>query len=283
VSGVCMAGKRRSGLSNLVLSGGVSMNSSLNGRLLRSGAFDGIYSLPMASDRGIGLGAALYHVHQTLGEPRFFNLDNVFFGGSVDDRPARKAMKKAGLNIIKTGDIHGFAAEALSEGKIVGWVQGRSEMGARALGHRSILADPRKAGMKDIINERVKHREWFRPFAPAAQSEHAAEYFVFPDGVADLSAMTFTVDASLRGIEAAPATVHVDNTARIQTVDAARNPDFHRLIGRFADITGVPIVLNTSFNDSGEPIVESPADAVATFLKADMDLLCIGNVVGAKP
>ena len=283
VTDLCMAGKRRSGLANLVLSGGVTMNSSLNGRLLRSSAFDGIYALPMASDRGIGLGAALYHAHQTLGAPRFFTMDSVFYGGSVEDRPARKAMKKAGLNIIRTGDVHGYAAQALSEGKIVGWVQGRSEMGARALGHRSILADPRKAEMKDIVNERVKHREQFRPFAPAVQVEHAAEYFAFPDGVADLSAMTVTVDATARGTGEVPATVHVDRTARIQTVHAGRNPDFHRLIGRFADITGVPVLLNTSFNDSGEPIVETAEDAVATFLKAGMDLLCIGSVVGAKP
>lgn len=282
VEDICLTGKRVTGQSNLVLSGGVVMNSSLNGRLLRGGAFAGIYALPMASDRGIGLGAALYYVHAALGAPRFFTLKDVFYGGAVDERSAIKAMKKGGLKVARTSDIHAAAAAAIAEGKIIGWVQGRSEMGARALGNRSILADPRKAEMKDIVNERVKHREWFRPFAPAVLAPHAAQYFRFPDGVADLSYMTFTVEAGDGIAERIPATVHVDNTARVQTVSADVNPDFARLIGCFHDLTGVPVLMNTSFNDMGEPIVETAQNAVATFLNADMDLLCIGKVMGTK-
>lgn len=282
LSRLCAWGRERTGLGRLVLSGGVSMNSSANGVLLRSGGFDAIYALPMASDRGIGLGAALHYVHEVLGVPRFFTLDHVFYGGAYDDKRAQKAMKKAGLIVREVKDPHAEAAQALSEGKIVGWMQGRSELGARALGHRSILADPRKAEMKDIINDRVKHREWFRPFAPAVLAERAHDYFVFPEGVADLSLMTFTVEATPLAAEQAPATVHVDNTARVQVVDGRRNPNFHKVISGFAERTGVPVVLNTSFNDKGEPIVETPEDAVRTFLNADMDVLIIGNMVAVK-
>lgn len=282
VGEVCLNGRSRTGHDNLVASGGVMMNSSLNGRLLESGAFKGIYALPMASDRGIGLGAALYYVHAELKVPRFFKLDTVFFGGVCSDKAAVKAMKKAGLRPFVADDVHGYAAQALSEGKIIGWVQGRSEMGARALGRRSILADPRKAEMKDIINKRVKHREWFRPFAPAVPAEKAGDYFDFPEGVADLSFMTFTVKAKDKALAAAAAAVHIDKTARVQTVYEERNPDFYKLISRFEGITGDPILLNTSFNDNDEPIVETEADAVKTFLNTDMDVLCIGNVVGTK-
>ena len=282
VSEQCRIGAESSGQRNLVLTGGVTMNSSMNGQLLRDGSFKEIFPLPMASDRGIALGAALHYVHATLGEPRFFTLDDVFLGTQADDRAARRAMKKGGLTTFACDDICGYAAEALAKEKIVGWMQGRSEMGARALGHRSILADPRKAETKDIINQRVKHREWFRPFAPVVLNERALEYFTFPDGVANLSFMTFTVDATKAATENAPATVHVDGTSRVQTADQKTNPLFHRLIEKFATLTGVPIVLNTSFNDNNEPIVETAEDAVTTFLKTEMDILCIGNVVGTR-
>ncbi len=283
VTELCLITKKRTHVNDLVLSGGVTMNSSLNGHLLKSGAFDHIYALPMASDRGTGLGAALYHIHQNLGIPRFFTLDHVYYGDSFSDKDAIKAMKKRGLRYAKSNDIVGEAAQALVQGKIIGWFQDRSECGARALGHRSIVADPRQADMKDIINDKVKHREWFRPFAPSVLSDKAAEYFSYQPGIADLSYMTFTVPASQKAAETVPATVHVDKTARIQTVDPDRNPMYANLIERFADETGIPVVLNTSFNDKGEPIVESPDDAVNTFLKTDMDMLCIGNVLGTKP
>lgn len=280
---VCRAAQARTGQTNLVLSGGVTMNSSLNGRLLKSGLFDKIFALPMASDRGIALGAALWYIHGELKQPRFWRLGGVYFGGAYDDGLAKKAMKKGGLKPFEVRDPSAFAAEALSKGGIVGWVQGRSEMGARALGHRSILGDPRDPKMKDVINERVKHREWFRPFAPAVLDHLAKDYFSFPDGIADLGYMTFTVDATPLGSQMAPATVHVDGTARVQTVGPDHAPDYWRIIDQFRQLTGVPIVLNTSFNDKGEPIVERPEDAVATFLNADMDFLIIGNQVAKKP
>jgi len=275
---LCAIGRKRTGSRNLVLTGGVSMNSSMNGELLRSGMFDHIYALPMASDRGTGLGAALYHLHHTLGASRFFTLSDVFFGQQFGDRAAAKAAKRAGLRVAKGEDTIEMAAQTLSEGKIVGWFQDRSEMGARALGHRSILGDTRIAEMKDIVNARVKHREWFRPFAPSILNDRAAEYFDFPAGVADLSFMTFTVAANARAEKEIPATVHVDKTSRVQTVHPDKNDLYARLIGRFDELTGVPVVLNTSFNDKNEPIVESPDDAVAMFLKSDMDVLCMGRV-----
>lgn len=279
---VCRVAKKRTGETNLVLSGGVTMNSSLNGRLLKSGLFEKIFALPMASDRGIALGAALWYIHGEMKLPRFWQLGGVYFGGAYDDGMAKKAMKKAGLKPFAVKDPSAFAAEALSKGGIVGWVQGRSEMGARALGHRSILGDPRDPKMKDIINERVKHREWFRPFAPAVLEHLAKDYFSFPDAIADLGYMTFTVDATPLGAEKAPATVHVDGTARVQTVGQQHAPDYWRIIDQFRQLTGVPIVLNTSFNDKDEPIVETPENAVATFLNADMDYLVIGNMIASK-
>ncbi len=283
VGDMVAAGQKCTGSDRLVLSGGVSMNSSLNGRLLKSGAFKEIYALPMSSDRGIGLGAALYFLHVLKGMPRFFKLEHVFYGASNDGKSARKAMRRAGLKTSEMADPVAFAAEELAKGCILGWVQGRSELGARALGHRSILASPRQAQMKDIINERVKHREWFRPFAPVIPDEQATEYFDFPQGVADLGFMTFTVDAKDSAVEGAPATVHIDRTSRLQTLVKWRDPEFHRLATLFGELTGVPILLNTSFNDKDEPIVETAEDAVKTFLGSDMDVLLIGSTAGYKP
>ena len=191
-------------------------------------------------------------------------------------------MRGAGLRAERVADVAAVAADALARGRIVGWFQGRSEVGARALGHRSILADPREAGMKDLLNQRVKHREWFRPFAPAALATVANGYFSYPEGIADLSYMTFTVDATQHARDAVPAVVHVDGTARLQLVAGAGDGLFADVIRGFGEITGVPVVLNTSFNDRVEPIVETPDDAVKTFLGTDMDVLCMGNWMATK-
>lgn len=279
---ISLVARKRTSSSNLVLTGGVAMNSSMNGFLLDSGKFDNIFALPMSSDRGTGLGAALYHVHNNLDEPRFFNMDNVFYGGEYDDKRSIRALKKAGLRFTKNTDTIELAAKSLSESKIVAWYQDKSEMGARALGHRSILADPRIAEMKDIINKRVKHREWFRPFAPSVLEERSSEFFVHNNKIADLSYMTFTVQANKHAQQIIPATIHIDGSSRIQTVDHERNSTYSDLIKRFDELTGVPVILNTSFNDNGQPIVETPEDAVKTFLNQDIDVLCMGNTVGWK-
>ena len=279
---LCLIIKQRTGLSDLVLGGGVSMNSSMNGYLLSGNLFNHIYALPMASDRGTGLGAALYYAHQILRVARFFVLEQVYYGGHYNDKAAKKAMKKAGLKVRESDDPAGEAAQALSQSRIVGWMQGRAELGARALGNRSILADPRRKDMKDIVNLRVKHREWFRPFAPAIPNERAKEFFLFPENAANLSFMTFTVPANKSTAGLIPSVVHVDGSARVQTVFRQYNPLYVRIMEKFGELTGVPAILNTSFNDQGDPIVETPEDAVKTFLKADMDMLIIGNIIGIR-
>ncbi|MCS6836184.1 MAG: hypothetical protein NZ750_09230 [Anaerolineae bacterium] len=278
---LAVIGKRRTGEDRLVLSGGVSMNSSMNGVLLASGLFRNIFAFPMAADRGIGIGAALYYVHVIARVPRFFQLKMTFFGGQYSNDDAVHAIEAAGLKAERPDDVAEIAAQAISQGKIVGWFQGQSEMGARALGHRSILADPRQAEMKDIVNHRVKHREWFRPFAPAVLASAAPRYYVYPEGVADLGHMTFTVPTTPLAKAETPATTHVDGTARLQIVpdDSQDNAKYAAVIRRFGQLTGVPVILNTSFNDNNEPIVESPSDAVATFLKTNMDVLVINDVV----
>jgi carbamoyltransferase len=277
-------GKKRTNETKLVLGGGVCMNSSMNGKLLESGMFDGIFAFPMAADRGIGIGAALYYIHQMEQIPRFYQLKHTFYGGSFGDDVAMKAMQAGGLTPVQGADVAQIAAQAVADGKIVGWFQGASEMGARALGHRSILADPRRADMKDIVNNLVKHREWFRPFAPAILTSRAPEYFAYPENITTLEHMTFTVPTTEKAKADTPATTHVDGTARVQLVadDTQDNIGYANVIRYFDAITGVPVILNTSFNDKDEPIVETPDDAVTTFHKTDMDVLVIGGVYALR-
>ncbi len=282
VTELARIGKDKTGAENLVLSGGVSMNSSMNGRIAESGMFRKVFALPMSSDRGIAIGAALYHIHNNLGIPRFFQIKNVFMGNAYSDKDAMKAAKKSGYKYYTTDDPIETAARLVSEGKVVGWYQGPSEMGARALGHRSIVADPRQADMKDIINEKVKHREWFRPFAPSVMDDRANDYFDYDPSVADMSFMTYTVAANERAQKEIPAVVHVDNTSRIQTVIRDENPMYYDLIKKCGEMTGVNVVLNTSCNGNGEPIVESPQDAINTCGKTGMDVLVMHNIVVEK-
>jgi carbamoyltransferase len=282
VTEIAKIGKAKTGSENIILSGGVSMNSSMNGVLMQSGLFKKVKPLPMSSDRGISLGAALYYIHQILGEDRFFELKHNYYGQKFSNKDIRKAVKKAGLKYSEIDAPVDLAAQMVSEGKIIGWFQGRSEMGARALGNRSIVADPRRAEMKDIVNKRVKHREWFRPFAPSVVEEKANEFFDFDENVSDLSFMTFTVPANKNAQEKIPAVVHEDNTSRIQTVKRSTNELYANLIDKFGEITGVPVVFNTSFNDNGEPIVETPEDALRTFVNTGLDAVFMGNIFVEK-
>lgn len=268
--------------NNLVLSGGVAMNSSMNGVLLENSPFDNIFPLPMSSDRGVGLGAALYYIHNILGVERFFELKHVYYGGKSDEKQIKRTLNKSGLKYKMIEDIFDVATDLIIKGKIIGWFQGNSEMGARALGNRSILADPRIKEMKDIVNKKVKHREWFRPFAPSVLEEKANEYFVYKNGASDLSFMTFTIKANDKGIQELPAVVHEDNTSRIQTVKKSINQKYYNLIKTFGDKTQTYVLLNTSFNDNGEPIVETPEDALRTFLNTGLDALIIENFLVSK-
>lgn len=260
---------------NLCLTGGVALNCVANARILRDTDYQSVWVPPCASDSGAPLGSALWHYHQTLGQPRKFELTHAFYGTQYSDAEITRALDAAGLAYRRLGEreLVQRVAKDLAARKIVGWFQGRSEIGPRALGNRSILADPRDAAIKDYINTRVKHREPFRPFAPAVLQERAAEFFEI-----DQRDPFMTMAPRVRADKAhiIPAAVHVDGTARIQTVDRASNPLFYGVIEEFAALTGVPVILNTSFNFQ-EPIVASPEDAISCYLRTQMDVLVLGD------
>jgi len=260
---------------NLCLTGSVALNCVANARILRDTDYQRVWVPPCASDSGAPLGSALWHYHQTLGYPRQFEMTHPFYGLAYSDREIMSALDEAGLSYQRLDEkgIIAQVAEELVQGRIVGWFQGRFEVGPRALGNRSILADPRKVAMKDKLNARIKQREPFRPFAPAVLVERAAEFFEIdqPDPF-----MTTAPRVRADKTHLIPAAVHVDGTARIQTVNRSDNPRYYDLIQEFARRTGVPVILNTSFN-AKEPIVASPADAVSCFLRSGIDVLAIGD------
>lgn len=267
--------RRISGVRQLCLSGGVALNCVANARVLEEAGFDQVWVPPCASDTGAPLGSALWHYHQTLGHPRIFKLTHPFYGPEYSDRDIEAALAEAGLQGVRMeeADLLDRVARDLGAGRIVGWFQGRSEMGPRALGNRSILADPRRAETKDLINARVKHREPFRPFAPAVLMERASEFFHLdqPDPFMTLAPRVRADKAHL-----IPAAVHVDGTGRIQTVERNANPRYYGIIEAFGKLTGVPVLLNTSFNRQ-EPIVEHPRHAVSCYLRTGLDVLVMGN------
>jgi len=230
---------------------------------------------PCASDTGAPLGSALWHYHQTLRHPRGFELTHPFYGQSYSEVQIRKALDKAGLQYrrIPEAQMLRRVAQDLADGKIIGWFQGRMEAGPRALGNRSILADPRDPESKSRLNAKIKHREPFRPFAPSVLLERAGDYFV-SDHPSPVMLLVYDVAAHRRA--EVPAITHVDGSARVQTVARDENPGYWRLIKSFEEITGVPMVVNTSFNDNEEPIVCTPAEAVSCYLRTDMDALALG-------
>jgi carbamoyltransferase len=276
---VARALRRRTGLPDLCLAGGVALNSVMNSRLLREAGFERIFIQPAASDAGNALGAALWVWHQRLGRPRGQPMTHAFYGADWSERKQAEALANQGLQVRTVADPAEGAARLLADSRIVGWFQGRAEVGPRALGARSILADPRRAETKDIVNARVKRREGFRPFAPSVLDEHGPDFF---DGYASNPFMLLVQPVRPDRRAQIPAVTHVDGTARLQSVTAAENPLYHRLISRFAAHTGVPVVLNTSFNLRGEPIVHRPGEAVADFLRSDMDALFLGNLLATK-
>ncbi len=260
---------------NLCLSGGVALNCVANARILEATDFERLWVPPCASDTGASLGSTLYHYHQNLGQPRGERLVHAYYGGSYSDRDIIEAVQSFGLESERLSDDELFdrVSGDLAERRIVGWVQGRSEIGPRALGNRSILADPRGLEIKALLNEKIKHREPFRPFAPAVLADRAGEFFEIdqPDPF-----MTMAPRVREHQRDRIPAAVHVDGTARVQTVGHNENPRFYRLIKEFGKKTGVPVLLNTSFNRQ-EPVVETPTDAISCFLRTNMDALVLGN------
>ncbi|QRK11342.1 nodulation protein [Archangium violaceum] len=268
--------REQTGERHLCLAGGVALNSTANGKLARSGLFEGLFIQPAANDAGTPLGAALFEAHRHSGRRK--GSFSAYLGPAFPESRIDAACerRKAELVVTRPEDLLSETVRRLARGQILGWYQGRMEFGPRALGNRSILADPRKAGMKDRINHVVKHRESFRPFAPAVLAEHASEYFAMgPVAESPFMLMTVPVNPERRG--SLEATVHLDGTARVQTVSAEQNPLFWRLLQRFHEETGVPALLNTSFNVNGEPIVCTPEDAIESFLSTELDALVLGD------
>jgi carbamoyltransferase len=270
---------RLTGSRNLVLAGGVALNSVMNARLLAETPFDHIFIQPAAGDAGNALGAALSVWHQRMGRPREWHMDHAFFGPEYADAELKRVLTDRKLGFREVPDPAVAAAELLSASKIVGWFQGKAEVGPRALGGRSILADPRRAEMKDIVNAEVKHREAFRPFAPSVLDHRGHEYF---EGYYPNPFMLLVLPIRPDKRHVIPAVAHVDGTGRLQSVLRDANPVYHRLIEEFDRRTGVPVVLNTSFNIRGEPIVHRPEEAVGDYLGTGMDALVLGPYVLEK-
>jgi carbamoyltransferase len=274
---LCRTLWERTKIENLCLAGGVALNAVANGRILPETPFRELYIQPAAGDSGTAVGAAYYVWNQELGRPRGFVMEHAYTGPGYDDDEIRAALDEAGIAAERLDDDALFAtvADRIAAGDVVGWFQGRMEFGPRALGHRSIVADPRSESMKDVLNARIKHREPFRPFAPSVLAERVGDWFE-QDYPSPFMVLVYKTAADKR--ERIPAVNHVDDTGRVQAVEERIEPRYYRLISEFERRTGVPILLNTSFNEN-EPIVMTPREAVETFLKTRMDVLALGNYV----
>ena len=279
---------RRSGSKNLCLAGGVALNSVANGRILRETPVENLYIQPAAGDGGCSLGAALYLWHDGLGnnEDRFV-MDHAYWGESYDDDQISKSIASSEFtsqHIKNESELLDMTVDRLESGKVIGRFNGRFEWGPRALGNRSILADPRSNEMKDLVNTKIKFREPFRPFAPSVLAESTESYFDLPDAINNMAArfMLLVTNVHEDKQDLIPAVSHM-GTARVQTVHKDTNSNYYQLIEKFGQATGIPILLNTSFNVRGEPVVSSPDDALNTFRNSGIDTLVIGNHIVDKP
>jgi carbamoyltransferase len=269
--------QKRTGNRDLVMAGGVALNCVANSRLWREGPYERIWVQPASGDAGTALGAAM-HVAAELGDP-VRQMATAALGRGWDDAALEARLQTAAIRYERPDDVAAAVAEALARNEIVAWFQGRSEYGPRALGHRSLLADPRAASNLERLND-VKGREQFRPVAPMVLAERAAAIF---DGPLPSPFMLFTHEVRSGWAERIPAVVHVDGTARIQTVDRQEEPLVARMLERFEALTGVPIVVNTSLNTAGRPMVDDPRDALECFGSAPVDLLAIGPFLVRRP
>jgi len=268
------------------LAGGVAFNCVANGKIFDQTPFEQVYVHPAAGDAGLAVGAAYYVWHQMLGKPRSFVMDHAYWGPGYSREEIRSAIaasevSKGGYTLRELPDAQLMrqTAAIIADGRILGWYQGRAEWGPRALGNRSIVADPRRPEMKEILNRRIKHREIFRPFAPSILAERAGEWFE-KSHPSPFMTLAYAVRPEKR--DKIPAPTHVDGTGRLQTVTEEANPRYHALIAEFERQTGVPVVLNTSFNDN-EPIVCRPEEALDCFLRTHMDALVLGNTLITRP
>jgi len=277
--------QRQTGKSAVCLAGGVAFNCVANGKLFDQTPFSDVYVQPAAGDAGLAVGAAYYVYHQILGRPRCFVMDHAYWGPQFTSEAIQRALQNSGsvgtgcsVKQLPSDELATRTAKHIASGKIVGWFQGRAEWGPRALGNRSIVVDPQRAEMKEVLNQRIKHREIFRPFAPSILEEATADYFErsYPSPFMNLA---YSVRPEKRA--AIPAPTHVDGTGRLQTVSRQTNPLYWGLIKEFEKLTGVPVVLNTSFNDN-EPIVLRPEEAIDCFMRTKMDVLAIGDWIVEK-
>jgi carbamoyltransferase len=273
------AAVEKTGCRNLCLAGGVALNSKANGKILASGLVDHIFVQPAASDDGVCLGAALAPYMENGGTLPMQKMRHAYLGSASSDEEIEKTLQTYKLRATRAADPAKAAAELLADGKIVGWFQGRMEFGPRALGNRSILADPRDPEMNVKVNNAVKFREWWRPFAPSMLAEVADQYL---ESATDSPFMILTAQVKPEKRSVIPSVTHVDGSARPQTVERDVNPLYWRLIREFGDRTGVPVIMNTSFNLRGESIVCTPTDAIRTFFSSGMDALVIGSYVVEK-
>jgi carbamoyltransferase len=273
------------GVKKLCMAGGVAFNCVANGLILKETPFEEVYIPPAAGDAGLAIGAAFYLYHQILKQPRSFVMSHPYWGPQFTHEQIRRALDGKGIEDgrwrvteLSDEELVMVTANRIAEGKVIGWFQGRLEFGPRALGNRSIVVDPRRAEMKDILNRRIKHREPFRPFAPSILEERVGDYFehAYPS---PFMLMTCRVKPEKR--EVIPAPTHIDGTGRLQTVSRDQNPRYWQLIAEFEKLTGVPVVLNTSFNEN-EPVVCSPEEAIECFQRTKMDILAIGNFLVEK-
>ena len=269
------------GSKNLCVAGGAGLNSIVNRKILDETPFENVFIQPASTDDGTAIGCAMYGWHELTRQTSRFTLAHVYLGMPYGGAAVQAALKSRAVeeSVVPETELISRTARHLAAGKIVGWFQGGSEFGPRALGHRSILGDPRRAGMKNLINRKVKHRESFRPYAPAVMAEFAADYFELARPSPYMLLVAKVLESKAAEI---PAVIHVDGTARVQTVTEDSNGLFYELLKEFHRLTGVPILLNTSFNTRGTPIVETPDDALDVFFDSGMDVLVIGSFICSK-
>ncbi len=285
--GMARAIQKRTGLKRLCIAGGVALNSVANSRILRETDFEELYVQPAAGDGGGALGAALWAYNTLLGKPRNFTMKHAYWGRANSESEISEFLTQNNIPFRKMKDedeLVDNVVEHLTHAKVVGWAQGRFEWGPRALGSRSIIADPRNPEMKDIVNSKIKFREPYRPFAPSVLAESTEKYFELPHAAQHYPArfMLYVVPVVESQHSTLPAITHVDGTGRLQTVFKDQSPRYYKLIERFGQATGVPVILNTSFNLKGEPVVNTPANAFHTFRTSEMDTLVLENFLVEK-
>jgi carbamoyltransferase len=278
---------KTTGMKNLCMAGGVALNCVANTRILHESGFEQLYVQPAAGDGGGALGAALWAYNTLLGKPRNFQMQHAFWGRSNSDAEIGDFLRQNNIKHTRYDDedkMLDVVVNHLTNASVIGWAQGRFEWGPRALGSRSILADPRNPNMKDIVNTKIKFREPYRPFAPSVLAESAEKYFDLPNAMKHSPAryMQYVVPVKPEAQSILPAITHVDGTGRMQTVFKDQSPRYYKMIEKFGQATGVPVVMNTSFNLKGEPIVNTPANAFNTFSKSEMDALVLENFIIEK-